>query len=180
MTTSLWRQTGGVWPIGVSCSLTWFDLGAIAHILQTAQIGSIVEIGVEHGGLGAYLEGYCYYTGGRYLGVDITLNALHPKVREDMAGIQIEQHDAWSAATVERVGRWIAADSRPALIICDGGDKPRELHLYAPLLRPGDVLIGHDYGNEYGDAALVGMPATQIRTDWLDDTLLCMFVRGGG
>ena len=178
--SALWKQTGGVWPIGVSCSLTWLDLGAIAHILQTAHIRNIVEIGVEHGGLGAYLEGYGYYTGCRYLGIDITLNALHPKVRADMAGSQIEQRDAWSSATVARVGQWIAEGDGPALIICDGGDKPRELRLYATLLRPGDVLIGHDYGNEYGDAALAEMPATQIRADWLDDTLLCMFVRGEG
>lgn len=181
MTSALWKQTGGVWPIGVSCSLTWLDLGAIAHILQVAQIKSVVEIGVEHGGLAAYLEGLCYYTQGRYLGIDITLNALQVQVRADMCDL-IEQHDAWSAATVERVGRWVGEGDGPALLICDGGDKPRELALYAPLLRPGDVLIGHDYGNEYGDDALAAMPttATQVRADWLDDTLLCMFVRGGG
>lgn len=179
MTSALWRHTGGVWPIGVSCSLTWLDLGAIAHILQIAQIRLVVEIGVEHGGLAAYLEAYGYFTGCAYKGIDITLNALHTKVREDMAERQIEQHDAWSAATVDRVGAWVAASAGPALLICDGGDKPKELHLYAPLLRPGDVLIGHDYGNEYTDAALATMPPSvvQVHTDWLDDTLLCMFVR---
>jgi len=180
MTSALWRQTGGVWPIGVSCSLTWLDLGAIAHILQLARIRLVVEVGVEHGGLAAYLASYCHYTGCQYKGIDITLNPLHPTVREDMAGVQIEERDAWIAETVERVGQWVAAASGSVLIICDGGDKPKELKLYAPLLRMGDVLIGHDYGNEYGDEAIADMPpaVVQQRADWLDDTLLCVFVRG--
>lgn len=176
---TLWRQTGGVWPMGVSCSLTWYDLGAIVHIIQAMQIRSVVEIGVEHGGLAAFLLAYGRYTGLAYYGIDITLNPLHPVVREHGSGHIIER-DAWNAATIAAVGRWLAIRPAPALIICDGGDKPKELKLYAPLLRQGDVLIGHDYHNEYVDAALLDVPATQVRADWLDDTLLCMFVRGDG
>ena len=175
----LWKHTGQIWPIGVSCSLTWLDLGAIAHILHAAHIRLVIEIGVEHGGLAAYLAAYCHYTGCVYRGIDITLNALDPTVRAEMAHTQIEERDAWSAATVARVAAWLAEHDGPALIICDGGDKPKELKLYAPLLRPGDVLIGHDYHNEYGDDALLDMPraVAQVRHDWLDDTLLCVFVR---
>ena len=176
MTSSLWRQTGAIWPLGVSCSLTWYDLGAIAHIIQTAHIRTILEIGVEHGGLSAWLEAYGYYTGCIYHGIDITLNALHTKVRDDMAGGQIEEYDAWTEETVARMGRFLAEHPAPALIICDGGDKPKELHLYAPLLRVGDVMVGHDYHNEYGDDAIATVPARQVHADWLDDTLLCMFV----
>ncbi len=179
MPSTLWRQTGGIWPMGVSCSLTWYDLGAIAHIIQDARIRTVIEIGVEHGGLAAWLTAYCHYTGCRYRGIDITFAPLHPTVRDDMASNQLEERDAWSAETVARVGQWMAEYPAPALIICDGGDKPKELKLYAPLLRPGDVLLGHDYHNEYTDEALVDMPAMveQVHTDWLDDTLLCMFVR---
>ncbi len=177
MTSDLWRRTGAIWPIGVSCSLTWYDLGAIAHILQTHHIRLVVEIGVEHGGLASYLEGYCHYTGCAYKGIDITLNALNTTVRDEMAGGQIEQHDAWAAPTIARVGRWMAEHPSPALIIIDGGDKPKELHLYAPLLRDGDVMVGHDYHNEYSDAEIASVPAIQVRADWLDDTLLCMWIK---
>jgi cephalosporin hydroxylase len=179
MTSALWRQTGAIWPLGVSCSLTWYDLGAIAHILQTARIRTVLEIGVEHGGLAAWLAAYCRATNTcAYLGIDITLNALAPFVRETI-GMMLLEKDAWSETTVAEVAELLAVAPAPALIICDGGDKPKELHLYAPLLRPGDVLIGHDYHNEYGDEALATMPyaVEQVRADWLDDTLLCMFVR---
>lgn len=172
MSSRLWFQTGGIWPLGVSCSLTWYDLGAIAYIVQSAGIRFVVEIGVEHGGLAAWLGAYCAYSGCAYRGIDITLGPLHPQVR---ANGQIDQRDAWAPATVAEVGQWMAETPGPALIICDGGDKPRELKLYAPLLRPGDLLLGHDYHNEYDDAAIADVPATRIHADWLDDTLLCLF-----
>jgi cephalosporin hydroxylase len=178
MTSALWRQTGAIWPLGVSCSLTWYDLGAIAHIIQTAGIKTVLEVGVEHGGLASYLRAYGLYTGMAYRGIDITLNALATTVRaRDLNAI--DQRDAWAADTVNEMRAWLHEAPRPALIICDGGNKPKELHLYAPLIRDGDVLIGHDYHHEYGDEGLRGMPdtVTQYRDDWLDDTLLCMFVR---
>jgi cephalosporin hydroxylase len=176
MTSALWRQTGGIWPLGVSGSLTWYDLGAIAHILQVAHIRTVLEIGVEHGGLSAWLLAYCRYTGCAYRGLDITLNALQTRVRDLDAGSLVEC-DAWSAATVEAARVWLNEQPAPALIICDGGDKPKELHLYAPLLRDGDVMVGHDYHNEYDDTAIATVPARQVRADWLDDTLLCMWMR---
>ena len=80
MTSPLWQQTGGVWPLGVSSSVTWLDLGAIAHILQTAGIKTVLEIGVEHGGLSAWLMAYGRYNAIAYRGIDITLNALQTQV----------------------------------------------------------------------------------------------------
>jgi len=178
MTSSFWRQTGGIWPIGMPTSLTWYDIGAILHIMHAAHIRTVLEIGVEHGGLASVLLAHVRTIGGVYRGIDITLDGLHPSIPPGA----IDQRDAWDAATVAEMGRWLAESMAPCLIICDGGDKPKELHLYAPLLRPGDVLIGHDYHNEYGeygDAEIATMPASveQVRADWLDDTLLCMFVR---
>jgi len=38
-----------------------------------------------------------------------------------------------------------AHEDSPALILCDNGSKEEELALFAPHLRPGDVMMGHDY-----------------------------------
>lgn len=176
MTSALWRQTGGVWPLGVSSSITWLDLGAIAHIIQTAHIRMVLEIGVEHGGLSAWLMAYGRYNDIAYRGIDITLNALQTRVGMVDRSVFVER-DAWTAEAVADANSWLVSQPAPALIICDGGNKPKELHLYAPLLRDGDVMVGHDYHNEYGDAEIADVGADQVRTDWLDDTLLCMFVR---
>lgn len=177
MRSALWHQTGGIWPVGVSTSLTWYDVGAILYILQAAHIRAVVEIGVEHGGLAGLLLAYGHYTGCAYRGYDITLAPLHPAVRERASAYLVER-DAHTSDAVAEIGAWLAAQPSPALIFCDGFDKPHELRLYAPLLRPGDVLLGHDYHNEYVEDAIADIPATRVYADWLDDTLLCMFVRG--
>ena len=168
-----WTLTGGVWPMGISTSLTWYDIGAILHVIHAAHIRLVVEIGVEHGGLAALLRAYGAYTGVVYRGIDITLDALHPAML--LPGIV--QRDAWAAATIDEVRQWMADVPGPALIFCDGGDKPRELRLYAPLVRPGDMLMGHDYRNEYGDAAIQDMPPNvcRVQDEWLDKTLLCLW-----
>ncbi len=33
-------------------------------------------------------------------------------------------------------------------IFCDGGDKAREFNMYAPLIKPGDRIAVHDWGDE--------------------------------
>ena len=143
MTSALWRQTGGIWPLGVSSSVTWLDLGAIAHIIQTARIKTVLEIGVEHGGLSAWMMAYGRYNNVAYRGLDITLNALQTQVGIVDRSAFVEC-DAWSAAAVNAARAWLNSQPAPALIICDGGNKPKELHLYAPLLRENDIMIGHD------------------------------------
>jgi hypothetical protein len=48
----------------------------------------------------------------------------------------------------EPVRARLAAMPGPLLLICDNGDKPRELALYAPGLRVGDCIVTHDYAEE--------------------------------
>lgn len=179
MPSAHWRQTGGIWPLGVSTSLTWYDFGALLTIIQRYGIRTAIEIGVEHGGLAALLSSYGRYSTLAYRGIDISLRSLAPAVRQNDEPRLIER-DAWRPATIAEVGNWLEILPAPALIFCDGGDKPKELRLYAPLLRRGDVLAGHDYHNEYVDDALVGLPDDLIRLthDWLADTLICAFTRG--
>ena len=55
------------------------------------------------------------------------------------------------------------------------GDKPRELALAAPLLRPGDYLLVHDVGREVHPADFPALP--QLTPAWLDDTALALFRR---
>lgn len=174
-----WQTTGAIWPCGVSTSMTWLDFGALITLLQRFAIRAIVEIGVEHGGCTAPLSSYARYTGVAYWGIDRSLASLSPAVAQHDGALLVER-DAWAAETVAEVGAWIAAHPVPSLIFCDGGDKPHELRLYAPLLRSGDILVGHDYRNEYMDDALWGLPddLERLQADWLDDVLLCAFRRG--
>lgn len=49
---------------------------------------------------------------------------------------------------IERVRQLVADTSGTAIVYCDGGNKPKEILTYAPLMRPGDLIAAHDYGTE--------------------------------
>ena len=160
--------------MGVSTSLTWYDVGALLLLIQMFDVRTILEIGVEHGGATALFASLCRYTGRTYRGIDITLNALsHAVIEHD--GANLYQRDAWAQDTIDELAAWLHTQAAPCLIFCDGGDKPKELHLYASILRSGDVLVGHDYHNEYTEDAVADIPLDRISADWLDDTLLCVW-----
>lgn len=36
-------------------------------------------------------------------------------------------------------------EEKKILLICDGGDKPKEFNVFAPYLKSGDFIIAHDY-----------------------------------
>jgi len=40
-------------------------------------------------------------------------------------------------------------ESGTTYVLCDGGDKPRELAVFAKHLKPGDLIAAHDCGTEY-------------------------------
>jgi len=173
MSSAYWRQTGAIWPMGVPTSLTWYDIGALLTLLHLFDVRLIIEIGVEHGGASAVFAARCRYLPEcSYYGIDITLDQLDPSVAA-LDGERIYRRNAWLSQTVDEVAQWVRESAGACLIFCDGGDKPKELHLYAPLLRPGDVLVGHDRGNEYREDAIADIALDRISADWLDDTLLC-------
>jgi hypothetical protein len=33
----------------------------------------------------------------------------------------------------------------PTIVVCDGGHKPQEFNIFADLIKPGDVVMAHDY-----------------------------------
>lgn len=39
----------------------------------------------------------------------------------------------------------ILEDDKPVLLLCDNGNKVREVNMFAPYLKPGDVIMCHDY-----------------------------------
>ena len=68
--------------------------------------------------------------------------------------------DVWDKKTVEPL---IADNSnKPLALLCDGGNKPKEMQTFTPLLSVGDFAIVHDWGNEVSDADLVGLPIEMI------------------
>jgi hypothetical protein len=78
-----------------------------------------------------------------------------------------------------KILRETIATSRGVLLLCDGGDKPRELAYFRNFLRPGDMIMAHDYQDEVQDADLECLAAhwTEIEPERYRAALLPFFQR---
>lgn len=60
----------------------------------------------------------------------------------EFVGLRYHQSDIF-AATQEIVD--LIQQPGISVVLCDGGDKPREMNLFAEYLKPGDVIASHDW-----------------------------------
>lgn len=109
----------------------FFDQESFAHV---------VEVGTAHGGTTLFLADQARQRGFRFVSYDDWPAARTPDL--DATGALITR-DCFDEVSVAEITAMIA-DGR-TLILCDGGDKVREFLTFAPLLKPGDAIMAHDY-----------------------------------
>lgn len=181
---NLYRSTGAIWPMSIPTSMTWLDIGALLNLIHIHQVRTVVEIGTHRGGFAAVLTGRTLFDPGFHLfTVELDPSIVHPDFRGaaesfDLTNVQLWIGDAFAHETRQRVIEELARHDQRALLFCDGGDKPREMREFHALLRPGDLMVGHDYHNEYNDEGLPDIPYLErLAYDWLDETLLVAYRR---
>ena len=165
-------------PFGVYVAHTWIEVGLILDFINSARITRFVEIGIHHGGLCAILahtaEHLPYF---HYMGIEINpdiieqsvKNLFHPMMDErDIRQLVIA--DALKPETVQVVNQWIHRSAGPALIYCDGGDKPKEFGLYAPVIRAGDFIAAHDW--DYGGYAQAEIKPEDVEEIAIEQNLI--------
>jgi len=158
--------TGALWPLGIPVSQSWREIGASLFAIQEFGIGSYLEIGVHRGGLASLLIARTLTTPLTYDGIEIDAAQLHPALADLVAYAPRAEIAIGDVIASSWLADTLAGAARPALVLCDGGDKPRELALVAPLLRPGDYVLVHDYGSEVCDADLP-TSLTRLTPPWL-------------
>lgn len=122
---------------------TLLECAAIAGVVRELKPGMIVEIGAWYGGLTALLCGagevevFSFETGDRGYPSMATQAALPLAtfIRAD-----VFEH----AELVIELLRL----RKDVLLYCDGGNKVREVNLFAPHIAPGGVTGCHDWGRE--------------------------------
>jgi hypothetical protein len=139
-------------PWGIPVAQHWTQVGLLFTLIDEFNLAGVVEIGLFRGGLADMLmrrrERFPDF---QYLGFQKDGEELDVHVRGE-PGVIVA--DCFAKESLTMIGTLIASAPRPVLVYCDGGDKPREMRQYAPMLRVNDYLLAHDYPGEITEESL--------------------------
>lgn len=101
------------------------------------QLQGIVEIGTWQGGFSRYLRAQARE---RQIGF-VTFDVIAPD-REVLGFVKLDvfRHQEAVGLVIDEMG--------PCALFCDGGNKPRELQVFPPMLPVGSIVLVHDWGTE--------------------------------
>jgi hypothetical protein len=134
--------------------------------LADENIARILEIGTAEGGLSVGLRNLFTKTPIRT--VDIYEN---PWTRGVFANHNI-QYQTDGNYTSQDIADWVRQPGR-SVVLCDGGAKIREFQHFASIIKPGDLLLAHDYTGYPGHLpwGCVETPAYAIAKACADNNL---------
>ncbi|MFK7830143.1 MAG: hypothetical protein AB8B57_10225 [Congregibacter sp.] len=121
------------------------------EFLRLTRPARILEIGTAHGGLTLFLRHTLDELGlsaSTIRTCDLVSIASHSRLRAT-AGIEVLTQNLFTHSykgirQPQLVFPFLRLPGR-VVVLCDGGSKPDEFRLLAPHLKPGDVIMAHDY-----------------------------------
>ena len=108
-------------------------------ILEICSPANIVEIGTYAGGLAFLLKDT--FREAKVYTFDPRPSCDMEKLSLD-AGVICHRRDVFEA---KELIRGIVQSEGLSMVFCDGGNKRREFNEFAPYLKPGDIILAHDY-----------------------------------
>ena len=136
---------------GISMLQTYHDLRLWEWVLSHHPPKLLIELGTGNGALSLFFAMQAALRGGlRFVTVD--WHVCSHLARSPIPVTQIAG-DMWTP-TVQEPLRALLADpaNHPALLFCDGGNKPKEFQTFVAWLTPGDLAAVHDYTMEFNPA----------------------------
>lgn len=116
-------------------------------LVSNPDIMRIVELGTAYGGLSLFFGLHMAGRNGRVLTLDISPTMTDEWHRlAGLLNIEFRKRNVLDETCVREVSEFV--QSGRALIFVDGGNKPKELTLYAPHAKKNDLIMAHDYGTE--------------------------------
>lgn len=115
------------------------------EIFNREGFARVIEIGTFHGGLSLFLAFCCMVKNMKFYTFDIKRRGkddVYKKIAQ--LGGQFEIMDVFSPGGMAKMRQLITTSGR-VMLLCDGGDKPKEIQTFGPTLKPNDVIMGHDY-----------------------------------
>jgi hypothetical protein len=125
---------------GVPASQVWADYFLWELVLnEYPELTTIVEIGTWQGGFSRYLWAQAQLRGLYFRTVDAVI--------PDDPPLGFERLDVF--AEPDRLFPYYGVESyEPLILLCDGGNKPRELRTFAPMLSSSSLVVAHDWLTE--------------------------------
>lgn len=145
-------------PYGLSVLQSWEQVGLYLRALDRFNVRLFVEVGYCIGGLQAFIVPKCgYQPGFNYLGVEYDEQFLRVQrqVRFKHPNARYVEGDCFGNAFADELRAAFArVPGMRAMLLCDGGDKPKELAYFRDFMRVGDLMAIHDYSDEVMDLDL--------------------------
>ena len=112
---------------------------------------TIIEIGTYNGGLSLWLDDN-KKNGAKFVTYDIdgSINASKKYSRS----IECRVQSCFDDVAEEDIKNLIQSTGK-SLVLCDGGDKPKEFNTFSKYLKSGDHIMAHDYKREQRDWDIV-------------------------
>jgi hypothetical protein len=150
--------------VGLLAQHSVFLRPIIDVVMLNNDIKAIYEIGTADGALAVYLGLW-----GLFKDIPVTtfdIEELPDIVKAFLLKLRVMpyQMDVFT----DEVKEMITVRDEPCYLICDGGDKPKEIQVYSELLPAGSVISAHDWGQEIGEEDVKGLPLKP----WIEDSWL--------
>lgn len=102
----------------------------------------VIEIGTSYGGLSLFLYEQSLVHKFKFITYDISTVRVEAKW-QDPVPFDFRVEDCFSDKTKADIIKILK--SKKCLVLCDGGDKPKEFNLFGEFLSKGSYIMGHDY-----------------------------------
>lgn len=145
-------------PLGLAMCQNRLAVPTWSYAMEVAPPARIIELGTYSGGLTIALGLHAYNIGCKVWSYE---KSKAPKSEYAALGKFLgitfrDEVDLWGCEA-EIAG--LIGEPGLTYVLCDGGDKPRELMAFAGYLKPGDVIAAHDYNHMAGFTENIEMMA---------------------
>lgn len=100
----------------------------------------VIELGTQNGGFTIFLSGLFP----RVITFDNKVFGRTMIKFKEIPNISFHERNIFFKNSIAEIANHIQEHGR-ALVLCDNGNKIREVDTFAPYLKPGDVIMAHDY-----------------------------------
>ena len=131
--------------LGLECQQSPLAALHFSTLLKILSPKSIIEIGTGIGGLTGMIGVYAFQKEIEFHSFDIKSNLNKTKKLLDALNVLLHYDDVLSDNGSRVVIDLIKNAKKPLFLLCDGGDKKKEINTFAKYLEVGDVIMAHDY-----------------------------------